>query len=129
MNKVVHQLRTAREAKGMELKEVEEITKIRTKYLQALEDGDYGVLPGGVYTVGFLRSYARFLDLDADNLVNTFRMEATAAKLETTFDNTLQETNRPYRDQSLLMRISQFYREAGDIFKFLKTSRMEQSKR
>ena len=32
MNKVVHQLRTAREAKGMELKEVEEITKIRTKY-------------------------------------------------------------------------------------------------
>ncbi|MDO0822171.1 helix-turn-helix domain-containing protein [Desulfosporosinus nitroreducens] len=128
MNKVVHQLRTAREAKGMELKEVEEITKIRTKYLQALEDGDYGVLPGGVYTVGFLRSYARYLDLDADNLVNTFRMEVTA-KLETTFDNTLQETNRPYREQSLLIRISQFYREAADIFRFLKTSRMEQSKR
>lgn len=129
MNKVVHQLRIAREAKGIALKEVEEITKIRTKYLQALEDGDYGVLPGGVYTVGFLRSYARFLDLDAENLVNTFRMEATVAKLETTFDDALQETNKPYRERSLLIRISQFYREAGDILRFLKTSRIEQSKR
>lgn len=129
MDKVVQQLRKAREAKGMELKEVEEITKIRCKYLQALEEEDYCVLPGGVYTVGFLRSYARFLDLDAESLVNTFRMEVTATKLETTFDNNTQEINRRQRDQSLIVKILKFYREVGAIFKFTKTNRIEESKR
>lgn len=117
MDKVVQQLRKAREAKGIELKEVEEITKIRSKYLKALEEEDYCVLPGGVYTVGFLRSYARFLDLDAESLVNDFRMEVTATKLETTFDNTTQKINRRQRDQSLLVKILQLYRELGAIFK------------
>jgi len=117
MDKVVQQLRKAREAKGMELKEVEEITKIRSKYLQALEEEDYGILPGGAYTVGFLRSYARFLDLDSESLVNTFR-EVTATKLETTFNNNTQETNRRDGDQSLIAKISQM--DIGAIFNFLR---------
>ena len=126
MDIVVQQLRKAREAKGMELNEVEEITKIRSKYLKALEDEDYCVLPGGVYTVGFLRSYARFLDLDAESLVNTFRI-VTAPKLETTVNSTTQEKNRLHRDQSLVVKILKMYRELGAIFKFLKTNRVEES--
>ena len=125
MNDVVQQLRKAREAKGLELKEVEEITKIRSKYLQALEEGDYCVLPGGVYTLGFLRSYARFLDLDAESLVNTFRLEVTATKLETTIDNATNEINRWQRDRSLIMKIIQLYREVGCILKFIKTNKLE----
>ena len=129
MDKVVQQLRKAREAKGLELIEVEEITKIRSKYLQALEEGDYCVLPGGVYTVGFLRSYARFLDLDAESLVNTFRLEVTATKLETNFDNTTKEINRKQRDESLIVKILQLYTQVGVIFKFIKTNRLGESRR
>lgn len=129
MNKVIQQLRKAREAKGMELKEVEEITKIRSKYLQAMEEENYCVLPGGVYTIGFLRSYARFLDLDEESVVNTYRMEVTATKLETTFDNnTTQVTNNRHRDQFLVAKILQLYREVRAIFRFLRINRMEESK-
>lgn len=86
MDNVFLQLRKAREAKGIELKDVEEITKIRTKYLQALEEGNFGILPGGVYTIGYLRSYARFLGLDADSLVHTYRIEVAEPNLETSLD-------------------------------------------
>jgi len=123
MDNVVQQLRKAREAKGLELKEVEEITKIRSKYLQALEEGDYGVLPGGVYTVGFLRSYAHFLDLDAESIVNTFRLEVTATKVETTSHNAINETNWWQRDQSLIMKIIQLYRAVGGLL--IKTKKLE----
>lgn len=126
MEKVVQQLRMAREAKGMELEEVAEITKIRSKYLQALEEKNYCVLPGGVYTVGFLRSYARFLDLDAESLVNTFRMEATATEVKTTVNNTTQVTNSQHQNQSLLVKILQFCLGVGVILK-LKTNRVEES--
>ncbi|WP_088188798.1 helix-turn-helix domain-containing protein [Desulfosporosinus sp. FKA] len=83
MDDVFHQLRKARETKGIELKDVEEVTKIRTKYLQALEEGNFGILPGGVYAIAYLRSYARFLGLDADSLVHTYRMKVNEPNLET----------------------------------------------
>lgn len=102
MDKVAQQLRNVREAKGIELKEVEEVTKIRSKYLRALEEEDYCALPDWVYTVGFLRSYARFLDLDAESLVTAFRKEITATKLETTCDNITQDTNTR---QTLIMKL------------------------
>ncbi|WP_291300541.1 helix-turn-helix transcriptional regulator, partial [Desulfosporosinus sp. BICA1-9] len=111
--------------KGMELKDVEEFTKIRCKYLQALEEEDYCVLPGEVYTVGFLRSYARFLDIDSESLVNTFRMKINATKLETTFDYSKQERKPWLQDQYLVAKVLQFYR----AFKFFKTNTMEESKR
>lgn len=98
----IQQLRKAREAKGMELKEIAEITKIRSKYLKALEEEDYRVLPGGAYTIGFLRSYARFLELDADSLVNSFRMKS---KFETAMDDTTKAINRRQRNHSLIVRI------------------------
>lgn len=126
---MIQQLRRAREAKGMELKEIEEITKIRTKYLKALEEGDYCVLPGGAYTVGFLRSYARVLDLDAESLVNTFRLEVNKTQLETSFDNTTKGIHNRLTDQTLLVKILQLYREVGLIFKFNKTNRVGESKR
>lgn len=123
MNNIYQQLRKAREAKGLELKEIEEVTKIRSRYLQALEEGDYCVLPGGVYTVGFLRSYARYLELDAESLVNTFRLEVTAAELESTINNTTK--NKRQQVPSFIDIIVQLYREAGGIFKIFKTNRLE----
>jgi cytoskeletal protein RodZ len=69
------QLRSAREAKGVDLYRVERDTKIRSKYLAALENGDYGDLPGEVYTRGFIRNYASYLGIDPDEAVDEWRRE------------------------------------------------------
>lgn len=68
-------LRAAREAKGADLAQVERETKIRQRYLSALELGEYRELPGAVYTRGFLRNYAAFLDLDPEYLIDLYRLE------------------------------------------------------
>ncbi|MDQ0286345.1 cytoskeletal protein RodZ [Desulfofundulus luciae] len=65
-------LREARQARGLSLEQVEEETKIRRKYLEALEEEAFDVLPGRVYVRGFLRNYARFLGLNAEALVARF---------------------------------------------------------
>jgi hypothetical protein len=57
-------LLAARERKGVDLYRAERDTKIRARYLAALERGDYRELPGAVYTKGFLRNYALYLGLD-----------------------------------------------------------------
>src|SRR5258707_667736 len=58
-------LQQARERKGVDLYRAERDTKIRLRYLSALEDGDYAELPAPVYTKGFLRNYAIYLGLEA----------------------------------------------------------------
>ena len=65
---VGERLRDAREIKGIDLFRAERDTKIRSKYLAALEDGDFTDLPGDVYTRGFIRNYATYLGLDADEI-------------------------------------------------------------
>src|SRR3989304_156994 len=65
----------ARERKGVDLFRAERDTKIRARYLAALERGDYRELPGAVYTKGFLRNYALYLGLDPDDVLNQFNRE------------------------------------------------------
>ena len=69
-------LRAAREAKGVDLARVERDTKIRERYLSALERGDYPDLPGAVYTKGFLRNYGAYLGLDPEYLIDLYRIES-----------------------------------------------------
>jgi cytoskeletal protein RodZ len=72
-------LRTAREAKFIDLARVERDTKIRAHYLAALERGDYRELPAAVYTKGFLRNYGLYLGLDPEYLVDLYRLESASA--------------------------------------------------
>src|SRR6187401_631657 len=65
----------ARERKGVDLYRAERDTKIRARYLAALERGDYKDLPGAVYTKGFLRNYALYLGLDPDDVLAQWRRE------------------------------------------------------
>ncbi|MEX2184357.1 MAG: helix-turn-helix domain-containing protein [Chloroflexota bacterium] len=65
----------ARERKGVDLYRAERDTKIRARYLAALERGDYRELPGAVYTKGFLRNYALYLGLDPDDVLLQWRRE------------------------------------------------------
>jgi cytoskeletal protein RodZ len=62
-------LRSAREERGLSLTEAERETKIRQKYIAALEDDNATALPGPTYARGFLRNYASFLDLNAKELI------------------------------------------------------------
>jgi cytoskeletal protein RodZ len=71
-------LRTAREAKFIDLARVERDTKIRIRYLAALERGDYRDLPEPIYTRGFLRNYGLYLGLDPEYLVDLYRLESGA---------------------------------------------------
>ncbi|MHB8958968.1 MAG: helix-turn-helix domain-containing protein [Candidatus Limnocylindrales bacterium] len=65
----------AREHKGVDLLRAERETKIRARYLAALEAGDYGDLPGSVYTKGFLRNYALYLGLDPEDVTRQWKHE------------------------------------------------------
>lgn len=78
---VGERLRDARENKGIDLFRAERDTKIRSKFLAALEDGDFTDLPGDVYTRGFIRNYATYLGLDADEIEEEWRGEAGAPDL------------------------------------------------
>jgi hypothetical protein len=59
-------LADARSRKGVDIHRAERDTRIRARYLLALEYGDAAALPGGAYTTGFVRTYAAYLGLDAD---------------------------------------------------------------
>ena len=62
-------LRQKREAQELSLADVEEQTRIRQRYLSALESDDWDDLPNEVVARGFLRTYASFLGLDPDELL------------------------------------------------------------
>ena len=68
-------LYAARERKGVDLYRAERDTKIRARYLAALERGEYRELPGSVYTKGFLRNYAVYLGLDPDEVIRQWKHE------------------------------------------------------
>jgi cytoskeleton protein RodZ len=63
------QLKDARLAKGLSLDDVQEVTKIRKRYLEAIEAGDYKVLPGSFYVRAFIKTYAEAVDIDPELLL------------------------------------------------------------
>jgi hypothetical protein len=65
-------LREARERQGLGYPEIELATKIRAKYIRALEEEDFTSIPGDAYIRGFLRTYADYLGLDGDVYVDEY---------------------------------------------------------
>ncbi|AZV38073.1 helix-turn-helix domain-containing protein [Komagataeibacter xylinus] len=72
-------LRARREELGWNLPDVAAWLRIRLPYLQALEEGRPGELPGSAYAIGFLRSYANALGLEGEQLVERFKIESRGA--------------------------------------------------
>jgi cytoskeletal protein RodZ len=87
------QLRAQRERKAITLEQAAADTRIREKFLKALEEGDYPSLPGAVYTRGFLRNYSDYLDLETDELVVLYQQERGGAPPEPA----PKKTFKPYR--------------------------------
>ncbi len=65
-------LRQAREKGNISLKDVQEATKIRLRYLEAIEDGDFEIIPGEVYRRGFLINYANSVGLDQAEVLQKY---------------------------------------------------------
>lgn len=65
-------LREARERQGLSLDAVESSTRIRKAYLVALESEDYAVLPHPTYVKGFLKTYAKFLNLEVQEVLDLY---------------------------------------------------------
>ena len=72
MFEIGNSLREARLRQGLDFPQLEQATKIRGKYLRALEEEDFDLLPAQTYVRGFLRTYAEFLGLDGQLYVDEY---------------------------------------------------------
>jgi transcriptional regulator with XRE-family HTH domain len=70
------ELRREREIRGISLKEIADATKISKRFLEAIERNDHKTLPAPVFTRGFVREYAKYLGLNADEVVNRYNYAA-----------------------------------------------------
>lgn len=95
MSKVGEMLRDERERQNLTFDDIEQSTSIRTRYLQAIETGEYSVLPGDVYTKGFIRNYANVLGLDGAEFVNMYNREIQGKPLIVAPPPKLDETDNP----------------------------------
>jgi cytoskeleton protein RodZ len=75
-------LRAAREAANASLDDISALLKIRSDHLQALENDDFERLPGSVYAIGFIRTYATHLGLNAGELIERYKAAVAVPHLE-----------------------------------------------
>ncbi len=80
------ELRATRERLNIKLSSVADALRINLEYLQAIEGGQFQGLPGHVYTLGFLRSYAEYLELDPARVISQFKEEDSEPRPETKLD-------------------------------------------
>ena len=72
MIEIGERLKSAREEKGMSIEKIEEITKIRSKYLISIEAGDFTIIPEEVYLKGFIKNYAECVGLDGSAIIREY---------------------------------------------------------
>jgi cytoskeletal protein RodZ len=89
------EFRSAREARGLSLSDVAERLHIRSVYLAAIEDEDWKAIGAPVYVRGFMRTYARFLGLDAEDAVARFGTSPSAAAAAGPAATTTRVEERP----------------------------------
>jgi len=81
--RVADTLIRARQQLGQDLRSIAEVLCIRYSYLDALERGQYENLPGPTYAVGFMRTYAEYLGLDGEQIVERFKNEVEGLDSQT----------------------------------------------
>ena len=71
-----------RQASGTSIEEVSKALNIKKDYIVAIENNQLEILPGKIYSSGFIRSYAKFLELDPDEIIRRLRVEQNALQTE-----------------------------------------------
>ncbi|GEK31302.1 MAG: DUF4115 domain-containing protein [Kurthia sp.] len=84
MTELGNRLKEARLSKGFSLDDLQEKTKIQKRYLSAIEEGNYAVMPGTFYVRAFIKQYAEAVDLDAHELLETYKSELPTSKVAET---------------------------------------------
>src|SRR5581483_886939 len=105
MFEIGNSLREARMRQGLDFPQVELATKIRAKYIRALEEEEFDVLPSGTYIKGFLRSYADFLGLDGQLYVDEYNSRYVH---DGSFDDMPQRRPRVHQDRSIEKKVVVF---------------------
>src|SRR3954453_22703973 len=101
MFEIGNSLREARVRQGLDYPQVELATKIRAKYIRALEEERFEVLPSGTYIKGFMRSYAEFLGLDGQLYVDEYNSRHVIEG----FDDMPQRRPRVRQDRSIERKV------------------------
>jgi cytoskeletal protein RodZ len=86
------QLRLAREARGISLREISEQTRISMRYLEAIESNDFKRLPGGIFNRSFIKAYARYIGYDEKEAI-----EGYTHALREQGDTSEELTNIPHK--------------------------------
>jgi hypothetical protein len=103
MFEIGNSLREARVRQALDFPQVELATKIRAKYIRALEEEEFDVLPSGTYIKGFLRSYADFLGLDGQLYVDEYNSRYVHG--DGSFDDMPQRRPRAQHDRSIEKKV------------------------
>lgn len=82
MSELGQMLRQARINRGVSLDEIEDSTKIRKRYLEAIEEGNYKVLPGSFYVRAFVKTYAEAVGLQPEEVLKLYRNEVPSPETE-----------------------------------------------
>jgi hypothetical protein len=96
-----YSLRAARERQGIGLPEAELATKIRAKYIRALEEEDFDALPADTYARGFLRTYADYLGLDGEIYVDEYASRFHNAEWDDEPRSVRSRSPRPRRERTI----------------------------
>ncbi|WP_063507314.1 helix-turn-helix domain-containing protein [Lactobacillus acetotolerans] len=101
-------LRSAREAKGLSIADVEKATKIQSRYLTAIEKNDFDKLPGDFYVRAFIRQYAQVVGLDGKKLLSEYHKEIPKAEpddyVEDSVDNKSEKVRKTTNNKKNLWK-------------------------
>jgi cytoskeleton protein RodZ len=106
MFEIGNSLREARLRQGLDFPEVEQATKVRGKYLRALEDEQFDILPGQTYVKGFLRTYSEYLGLDGQLYVDEYNSRYIPGDEETPLRAQSKSVGRNPRVESSVVLVA-----------------------
>lgn len=93
-------LRKARDQRGLTLDDIQETTKIRKRYLEAIESGDHTILPGPFYVRAFVKNYSEAVGLDPEEVLRLYQHEVPAPPAEQNADPIAVRAPRRVKSQS-----------------------------
>ncbi len=100
MNELGQMLRDAREAQGISLAEAEAQTRIRQKFIAAMEAEEWSLLPNDVTTRGFLRKYASYLGLEEEAALQRFQSQPNSAVAQPVLESPAERDGRLPADRN-----------------------------
>lgn len=98
MADIGEKLKSAREAKGLSIEDIEKATKIQSRYLKAIENNEFDKLPGDFYVRAFIRQYAQVVGLDGKELLSDYHEDVPESKPDEYVENSIDNKSEEVRE-------------------------------